>query len=70
MTPSTSQNSTGDPSWFLIRLVSPTGITKNSTIDSATASTIVPAHTARGISCCSGSGCSLTSLPVPSSAGS
>ncbi len=50
MHPSTSQNSTGEPSWFLIRLVIPTGTTKNSTIASTSATTIVPSQTARGIS--------------------
>ena len=49
-TPSTSQNSTEESSWPLIRLVSPTGIRKNSTIASTSATTTVPAHTAAGIS--------------------
>ena len=46
----------------MIRLVSPTGIRKNSTIARASASTTVPAHSALGISCCSS--------PSPSSGGS
>ena len=41
-----SQNSNEEPSWSLIRLVSPTGIRKNSTIASASATTTVPTQTA------------------------
>ena len=49
-TPSISQNRNEEPSWSLIRLVSPTGIRKNSTIANTSATTTVPAHTAFGIS--------------------
>ena len=48
--PSTSQNSSEEFSWCLIRLVRPTGIRKNSTMANATASTTVPIQTAFGIS--------------------
>src|SRR2546428_412069 len=64
--PSTSQNSSDEPSWWRIRLVSPTGMRKNSTIASPSATTTVPAHMPREISCCSsapssaGGSCALT----------
>ncbi len=57
MMPSTTQNRTEEPSWPLIRLVSPTGTRKNRTMASTRATTIVPAHTPLEIS----SGSSLSS---------
>src|ERR1035437_2222843 len=53
--PSTTQNSTEDPSCPLIRLVRPTGTRKNRTIASASARTTVPAHIPLEISCFSSS---------------
>ena len=43
-TPSTSQNRTGEPSWSLIRLVAPTGTTKNSPIARTSEKKIVSPH--------------------------
>jgi hypothetical protein len=43
-TPSTSQNSSAEPSSSLIRLVAPTGMTKNSPIASTSDSAIVSPH--------------------------
>ena len=42
MSPSTSQNSTEEPSWSLIRLVRPTGTRKNSTTANTSATTTRP----------------------------
>src|SRR3954447_25028720 len=44
-TPSTSQNRIDDPSWSLIRLVAPTGTTKNRPTARASDSTIVAPQT-------------------------
>src|SRR5829696_8442553 len=49
-TPSTSQKSSADPSWSLIRLVSPTGMTKKRPIASARESAIVSPQTQPPIS--------------------
>ena len=49
-TPSTSQNSTAEPSCSLNRLVSATGTTKNRPIASARPPTIAPAHMTEEIS--------------------
>ena len=54
-TPSTAQNSSEDPSWCLIRLVTPTGTTKNSPIAKISENTTVPAQAPLEI-CCSSSG--------------
>src|SRR3954451_738933 len=63
MTPSTSQKKKPLPSWSLIRLVSPTGTTKNSPMAKASATTIVPAHMPFPISSSSSSSWALAEMP-------
>ena len=61
-TPSTSQNSTAEPSWSLNRLVSATGTTKNRPIASARPPTTAPAHIAPEISSSSSGSCALAEM--------
>src|SRR3954471_21721648 len=61
--PSTSQKKNPLCSWSLIRLVSPTGTTKNSPMAKASATTIVPAHMPLPISSSSSSICALADSP-------
>ena len=65
-TPSTSQNSTEEPSWCLIRLVRPTGTTKNSPIANTTETTTVPTQAPPEISCSASGSCALAEMPSAS----
>lgn len=62
-TPSTAQKVTEEPSWSLIRLVRPTGATKNSPIANREATVIVPIQAPLEISCCSSGSWALADSP-------
>ena len=62
-TPSTAQNATEEPSWCLIRLVTPTGTTKNSPIANTAATATVPIQAPPDISCSSPGSWALAEMP-------
>src|SRR3954471_6939815 len=61
--PSTIQKSSEEPSWSLMRLVTPTGTTKNRPIARTSATTTVPNHIPPEMSCSSSGSWALAEMP-------